>query len=163
MKSVNAPTTGIVCCDHIPDDSTVWQQIRSLRYELFYRIHGLPESVMDDGLDNNAWHVYATHGDRVIGYGRVTATPDSWWRVTAMVVATEFQRTGVGSRIMMALMDAAISQHARGLTLTARTSAVGFYLRHGFNTEGDIFPSAITGIPHIKMTLNLLNRQSGHL
>ena len=37
------------------------------------------------------------------------------------------------------------------LTLNGRLSAVGFYQKFGFHTQGEQFPSSTTEIPHITM------------
>ena len=139
----------------LPPGSDEWRQVRALRYALFYEMHGLPESIMDDGLDEGAHHVYIKHCEQVVAYGRATPLPDGRFLVTAMVVAPSFHQQGLGRQIMNAIIDIAWQQNAKGLTLKSRTTAAGFYAKFGFLATGGEFPSAITGIPHVNMKLQL--------
>ena len=153
--SATTPQPDTPLCEFIVPDSACWHQARRLRYKLFYQMHGLPESVMDDGLDAHAHHACITEGEEVIAYGRATRQKDDWFLVTAMVVTPERQKQGYGRRIMKGLIQKCIADNAKGLILKSRTTAAGFYATFGFIPRGEIFPSSITGIPHIEMILEL--------
>ena len=140
-------------CVMVTPFSDEWHQARALCYALFYEMHGLPWEVMDDGMDHNAFQVCVKTGDRVIASGRMTKLDNNRYDVTGMVVAPTLQHQGFGSIIMNRLIEIGKQQHAVGLTLKARTTAVHFYSKFGFVSQGDIFPSTITGVPHIRMTL----------
>ena len=60
---------------------------------------------------------------------------------------------GVGRAVLDSLVAAARARSDRAVTLHAQASAVGFYLRAGFQPEGALFEEA--NIPHQKMRLAL--------
>ncbi|MBN2524782.1 MAG: GNAT family N-acetyltransferase [Deltaproteobacteria bacterium] len=142
-------------CERVAPFSDEWHQVRELCYILFFQKHGLPRTVLDDGLDEDAHRVCIKRDGRVVASGRITKLPCNWYDVTAMVVASPLQRQGFGAAIMSCLIDIARQLGADGLTLKARTTAKGFYSRFGFVAKGKVFPSAKTGVPHVRMTLSL--------
>jgi predicted GNAT family N-acyltransferase len=66
-----------------------------------------------------------------------------------MAVRKEARGTGVGARVLEALIDKAQSLGYPELILNAQTHAMPFYVRAGFTAEGEEFEEA--GIPHRTM------------
>ena len=60
---------------------------------------------------------------------------------------------GVGSALLQALLQEAVSAGLSRVFLHAQTSAVDFYTRHGFTSRGEEFMDA--GIPHYYMERDL--------
>jgi predicted GNAT family N-acyltransferase len=61
---------------------------------------------------------------------------------------------GVGRVVLQGLLAAARERGDRAVTLNAQASAVGFYLRAGFEPVGSVFEEA--NISHQKMQLALV-------
>jgi GNAT superfamily N-acetyltransferase len=78
------------------------------------------------------------------------------WQVRGMAVSPPLQRSGVGGLMLMDLQRLA-AEHADGVRLmwcNARSSAVGFYERHGWVVASEAFVIESAG-PHFRMTRRL--------
>lgn len=61
------------------------------------------------------------------------------WRLRGMATLPEARGKGLGGRLLQACIAHVASQHGDLLWCNARTTASGFYLRHGFRQVGDTF------------------------
>lgn len=73
------------------------------------------------------------------------------WQLRGMATAPQLRGQGIGGRLIAAAIEEIRSRDGRVVWCDARTSAVGFYRRHGFIAEGEEFLHAETGIPHYRM------------
>ena len=83
-------------------------------------------------------YVVASVDRRVVGYGGLFFAADEA-HVTNLSVAADAQRQGVATRLMVALVDAALDRHMTALTLEVRagnTAAQGLYRRFGLAPAG---------------------------
>lgn len=135
--------------------SPEWKVARQLRYALFFEKHSLPQSVLDDGKEENAQHLVAAIDEHVVGYGRLSATTSSLFQISQMVVAPEFQGQGVGTAVLRTLIKLANSNGASLIELNARLPAVKFYSSEGFRTKGASFISDTTKVEHVVMQAEL--------
>jgi predicted GNAT family N-acyltransferase len=70
-----------------------------------------------------------------------------------MAVVKDWRGRGVGAAILMALVEAARRRGDVEVALSAQTHALGFYRRHGFSPEGEVYEEV--GIPHQAMRRSL--------
>lgn len=85
-----------------------------------------------------ACYIVARCGPRVVGYAGMWVLLDEA-HVTNVAVHPDFQRAGVGSRLLEGLMERAHLRGARRMTLEVRPSnhpAIALYLRYGFEHRG---------------------------
>ena len=68
-----------------------------------------------------------------------------------MIVSPRYQGQGYGVKLLLGLMQTAKNRGAKTIELNARTSAIGFYVKQGFQQVGQVYNSRSTGVPHIKM------------
>jgi predicted GNAT family N-acyltransferase len=68
------------------------------------------------------------------------------WQLRGMAVAPELQRRGLGER----LLDGVQREIGEPMWCNARTSAEGFYARHGWEPRGEVFDKPGIG-PHVRM------------
>ena len=68
-----------------------------------------------------------------------------------MVVSPSHQHQGYGEKLLLEIMQTAKNKGAKNIMLNARTTAVGFYKKLGFQQVGHVYSSQSTGVPHIKM------------
>jgi ribosomal protein S18 acetylase RimI-like enzyme len=73
------------------------------------------------------------------------------WQLRGMAVAVHRQRQGVGGAVLDAAVAELQRRGARIVWCDARTTAAGFYRRHGFTGDGPEFEHAETGLPHRRM------------
>jgi len=84
------------------------------------------------------FYIVARRAGEVVGYGGVMYIgPDA--HVTTLAAAPEFQRQGIGGRVLWHLARAAVAHGAENLTLEVRVSngaAIELYRRFGFVPAG---------------------------
>lgn len=130
---------------------THWYEARTLRYDLFFREKGLPESVLDDEVDEKSRH-FGIHGNgKLMAYCRLTPIGNNQYAVSQMVVDMTCQRSGYGTLLLKRMIHEASLKNADALELNARLTAVAFYSKHGFVEIGEVFNSKLTDVPHVKM------------
>jgi predicted GNAT family N-acyltransferase len=131
-----------------------WDSLRdhaqSLRVEVFVVEQGVPIELEWDEADEVSTHAVAyDEAGQVIATGRLL--PDG--HIGRMAVRKSARGKGIGSEVLAALLEEAKRRRFHELVLHAQTHAIDFYIKHGFQIEGDEFLEA--GIPHRRMTLTL--------
>lgn len=129
-----------------------WEKARPeasrIRFAVFVEEQRVPPEIELDEMDQECLHALAYAGDGTpVGTGRLL--PDG--HIGRMAVLRSHRGTGVGSAILIALIDAARARGDRAVALSAQTHALPFYRRHGFAEEGEVYEEA--GIPHQAMRL----------
>jgi predicted GNAT family N-acyltransferase len=124
-----------------------WPSLRGraepVRFTVFVTEQGVPPELELDEFDPLSLHALASdHDGTVLGTGRLL--PDG--HVGRMAVLPSARGRGIGSALLLALMAAARARGEREVVLSAQTHALGFYARHGFVAEGEIYDDA--GIAH---------------
>lgn len=90
------------------------------------------------GLRTSRYYVVARVDGRVVGYAGLMVSLDEA-HVTTIAVDPDWQRHGIGSRLLLNLNRAAAARGARHMTLEVRVSNIAgqqLYRRFGFETEG---------------------------
>ncbi len=119
-----------------------------IRLEVFVEEQRVPLEEELDARDAHCLHAIAYDADgRAMGTGRLL--PDG--HIGRMAVRKAWRGQGVGSLLLVALMDAARRRGDAEVVLDAQLHARPFYARHGFVEEGETFMDA--GIPHRVMRL----------
>ena len=72
-----------------------------------------------------------------------------------MAVDPSRQGSGVGAQVLSQAVAAAREAGAPLIWANARTTALGFYLRHGWQVAGEEFLASDTGLPHHPIRLDL--------
>jgi predicted GNAT family N-acyltransferase len=130
------------------------EHLRRIREAVFVHEQHVPSELEWDGSDESCLHVLAEDGAGVpIGTGRLL--PDG--HIGRMAVLATWRRRGVGSAILTELLRLAAEQAMTEVVLNAQTHALGFYQRHGFAADGEVFVDA--GIDHqcMRRTLSQAN------
>ncbi|MDQ5847966.1 MAG: GNAT family N-acetyltransferase [Pseudomonadota bacterium] len=126
-----------------------WENARSratpIRFEVFVKEQGVPAAIELDEADARSLHALAFHGAQVVGTGRLL--PDG--HVGRMAVLKQFRGKGIGSALLVKLVEAAKQRGERTLVLSAQVHAVDFYRAHGFRPQGEVYEEA--GIAHQDM------------
>ncbi|TNG02461.1 MAG: GNAT family N-acetyltransferase [Gammaproteobacteria bacterium] len=121
-----------------------------IRHKVFIMEQHVPNELEWDGMDDTARHTIAiTHDDHVIGCARLLSTG----QIGRMAVLPAYRNMGVGTELLSEMEKEAIQRGMRSVFLHAQTSALPFYIRHGYDEEGEIFYEA--DIPHKLMRKQL--------
>jgi predicted GNAT family N-acyltransferase len=125
-------------------------QARRIRFEVFVDEQRVPAEMEIDSADPDSLHAVAFGPDgSVVGTGRLL--PDG--HIGRMAVARQARGLGVGSALLLKLMDAARRRGDRQVELFAQMHAQRFYEKFGFEAVGPAFDDA--GIVHITMRAGL--------
>lgn len=116
-----------------------------IRQTVFVEEQRVPPEIEMDHLDAACVHAIAYAQARAVGTGRLL--PDG--HIGRMAVLKESRALGVGGAILERLVEEARRRGMREVVLSAQTHAIGFYRRHGFTEQGEVFDDA--GIPHQEM------------
>lgn len=128
-----------------------------LRTQVFVREQGVPPEIELDALDSLSRHALAFGPDgQVLGTGRLL--PDG--HIGRMAVDAGWRGRGVGGAVLEALVAEAARRGLQRVVLNAQVPALGFYRRHGFVEEGQVFVEA--GILHRAMWRAIGAAEGGH-
>ena len=131
-----------------------WQRdlgaLRAVREVVFVEEQKVPLELEWDDLDEYSNHVLARDlAGNAIGTARLT--PER--KIGRMAVLREWRGRGVGSALLLAMLDRAREHGWPEIELHAQVDAIPFYVRHGFEAFGDEFEEA--GIRHRHMRIAL--------
>lgn len=130
-----------------------WQRdhatLRRLRETVFVHEQGVPADIEWDGEDASAEHIIAELDHQPIACGRLMPSG----KIGRMAVLVEARNSGIGARVLAALIDLAMRRGLHRVYLHAQTHAAGFYARQAFVQEGARFLEA--GIEHVAMRREL--------
>lgn len=132
-------------------DDIFYRQAVELRYDLFFKKHGLPKSIIFDANEKISTHAAILNSNELIAYGRLTKTNENEFVISQMVVSPKHQNQGFGSKVLKSIMVLAIKNNAQKITLSARLTALSLYKNQGFSECGDVYLSAKTGVKHVEM------------
>jgi predicted GNAT family N-acyltransferase len=119
---------------------------QAVRYEVFVLEQQVPLEMEWDEMDALCIHIVAYDEEgQAVGTGRLL--PDG--HIGRMAVRQPARGSGIGARMLEALVEAARNRGDKEVMLNAQTQAETFYQRYGFVREGEVFMEA--GIPHIHM------------
>lgn len=124
----------------------------AVRKAVFMGEQGVTAEEEWDGLDTACTHFLAGPAEAPQGCARLLFKGDSA-KVQRVAVMPAQRGTGLGRRIMLAVLDHARSEGVRSVELDSQTHATGFYESLGFTAHGPEFDDA--GIPHRAMRLTL--------
>jgi predicted GNAT family N-acyltransferase len=121
-------------------------RLEQLRREVFVVEQQVPEELEWDGRDSVCRHALALDaGSAAIGCGRLLPEGD----IGRLVVRRAWRGRGVGSAILLRLIDVARYAGFERVGLNSRGDTTDFYARHGFVACGAQFTEA--GIVHQRM------------
>ena len=134
--------------------SASWQADRArlefVRRRVFIVEQKIPESEEWDDADENSSHVLAFFEKRdAVGTGRLEPTG----KIARLAVLGEYRGQGVGSAMLIRLVEEARQRDFDQVYLHAQTHALNFYKKFGFVSDEEIFSEG--GIPHVLARLDL--------
>ncbi len=123
-----------------PETKQEFDKYFDLRWRVLRKPWSQPKGSEQDEMDNDGIHIMAIIGDKVIGCGRGHFNSSIEAQIRYMAVDDDFQRLGVGLRILIALEEELTENGAKEIILKARENAVSLYEKHGYEIyqEGEI-------------------------
>jgi predicted GNAT family N-acyltransferase len=133
----------------VADWSADRADLERIRRAVFVEEQQIPEKDEWDDEDAGSVHVLALLNRDPVGTGRVNGAG----RIGRIAVFAGQRGRGIGTQILLRLLDEARRLGIREPYLHAQVQAVPFYEKLGFASRGDAFDEA--GIPHVRMSLVL--------
>ncbi|MGR6833744.1 GNAT family N-acetyltransferase [Aliivibrio wodanis] len=127
------------------------QAIREVRDTVFIQEQSIDPDIEFDGLDESAVHAIVYSNAQPVGTGRILDDG----HIGRIDILKAFRGQGLGSKIVLSLIDEAINQGYPRVYLGSQKHAIDFYTKLGFEPFGDEFMEA--GISHLSME-KLLNK-----
>lgn len=119
--------------------------IRSVRDSVFIHEQGIDPEIEFDGLDSSAIHALVSIDGKYVGTGRILNDG----HIGRIAILSDYRCLGLGSKIVLSLIDEATKKGYQRVYLGAQKQAIGFYNKLGFTPFGDEFIEA--GIVHLSM------------
>jgi len=122
--------------DQVVLQNNVLQPQDFVRLRVLTGFADIPVEHAKRALDGGLINVSAIYGDQLIGMGRMVGDGAMYWYLQEIIVLPEFQKQGVGAKIVNHLVDYAVSHSTTGkFTTIGGVSAKGkedFYRKLGF-------------------------------
>lgn len=119
--------------------------IRSVRDNVFIDEQGIAPEIEFDGLDRSAIHALVAVDGKYVGTGRILDDG----HIGRIAILSDYRGLGLGAKIVLSLIDEAITRDYQRVYLGAQKQAIGFYTKLGFTPFGEEFIEA--GIAHLSM------------
>ena len=133
-------------------DAAEYRAALNLRYDVFCREQGVPESEERDGRDHESLHLIAIDDGKVIGTCRILMIGDTS-QFSRLAVDMSLRRRGIATALLQAADQETLAAGGKRLVLHAQTYARSLYEQAGYRSRGREFTEA--GIEHIAMEKRL--------
>ena len=120
----------------------------SLRERILRRPFGLKFSEEELLAEKDHIHIIGLNGSEIIATA-VLVPEGMYCKMQRVVVKEDLVGTGIGTMMMKFCEEYAKEHGYKSIYCHARDSAVNFYLKNGYQAEGDYFDEDT--IPHLKM------------
>ncbi len=138
-----------------PETEKDYEDYYALRWQILRRPWGLPRGSEKDEREETSIHLMAYTEDRIpVGVGRAHFNSKNEAQVRFMAVDPHYQNNGIGSTLLAALERRVKIDGAKYIVLNSRETAIGFYKKNGYSSEGRIF-TLFDSIKHIKVRKDL--------
>lgn len=121
------------------------EAIRSIRDSVFIQEQQIDPEIEFDGLDSSAVHALVYCDGNAVGTGRILSDG----HIGRIAILKAYRGQGLGSKIVLSLIEEAVSQQYDRVYLGSQKHAIQFYEKLGFQPYGDEFIEA--NIPHLSM------------
>lgn len=119
--------------------------LSTIRSQVFIKEQNVPEDMEWDEFDESACHFLTLENDQAIACARLKGDG----QIGRMAVLADYRNKGTGTKLLQFVLQTAAEKNFKDVYLHAQVTAIVFYEKHGFVSQGDIFHEA--GIPHQAM------------
>ena len=125
------------------------EDIVAIRHEAFVIGRGVPVEIELDGRDSELLHFCMYDKDKLISYLRAEDIGNGMMHIGRVATSAHMRGKGYGRELFEYLFKYARENGFKSLEVSAVHTAVGFYEKLGFVSEGDYYLE--TGVNHIYM------------
>lgn len=131
------------------------EEVYPLRHRVLRPNRPRAACVWAQDTDPDTAHFAAILNTQIVGIASIAicprdGDPPNTWRLRGMATTPELQGEGIGAKVLATCLEHAKSRGGSLIWCNARTSALEFYRKYGFETVGDEFDTPGVG-PHFVM------------
>lgn len=139
---------------YISTTSILYKEAVAIRKELFFKNMKNSSDLIQDNFEESGIHIVCLNNDEVVGTGRLNIE-NSTSIISQMAIKANYQKQGVGAKILNELIGCSRAKDMTKIKLSARETAIAFYEKFKFVAFGNTYPSKKTGIIHQEMVLKI--------
>jgi predicted GNAT family N-acyltransferase len=129
--------------------SKQYQEMVNLRMDILRRPLGMQFSEEDLAKEKNDILLGAYDEDELVACCILTAIAPLTCQLRQMAVHQKMQRNGIGAALMIFAENVARDAGYRKMIMHARKTAIGFYEKLGYQTQGEEFTEV--NLPHMEL------------
>jgi len=137
----------------IPYGSLHYEAAVALRVDILRKPFGLSFHPQEREQEKDYIHIAGFKGEQVVATAALVLEGEVC-KMQRVVVDMKMQNSGIGSKMMVFCEEYARAQGFKSIYCHARDTAVQFYLKNGYTSEGAYFDEDT--LPHLKMGKVLL-------
>ena len=133
-----------------PSSSEEFKEYDLFRWEILRKPIGKSIESLKDEYEDSSYHLIGVIDNKIIACGRLHFNSDNEAQIRYMAIDENFQRKGIGVKIIELLEAEAKKKQINKIILNARNYVVEFYAKSGYKAVRK-YESSDTGIPHTTM------------
>ena len=134
-----------------PETKKDYENYFDIRWQILRRPWGCPRGSEKDDLEETSIHLMAYTENKIpVGAGRAHFNSAAQAQIRFMAVVPDYRNNGIGGTLLSGLERRVKIGGAKYIVLNSRETAVGFYKKHGYSTEGRAV-TLFSQLKHVKM------------
>jgi predicted GNAT family N-acyltransferase len=133
-----------------PNSKNEFLEYDLFRWRLLREPIGKTIKSLKDDFEDFSFHLIGIKDNQIIACGRLHFNSKTEAQIRYMAVEKNFQRNGIGRKILKILEKEAKNKNAKKIVLNARDHAINFYKSSNYKVVGK-YTGSDTGIPHTTM------------
>ena len=133
-----------------PSSSEEFKEYDLFRWEILRKPIGKSIESLKDEYEDSSYHQIGVIDNKIIACGRLNFNSDNEAQIRYMAIDENFQRKGIGVKIIELLEAEAKKKRINKIVLNARNHEIEFYAKSGYKAVRK-YEGSDTGIPHTTM------------
>ena len=133
-----------------PSSSEEFKEYDLLRWKILRKPIGKSIESLKDEYEDSSYHLIGVIDNKIIACGRLHFNSDNEAQIRYMAIDENFQRKGIGVKIIELLEAEAKKKQINKIVLNARDHVIEFYAKSGYKAVRK-YEGSDTGIPHTTM------------
>ena len=133
-----------------PSSSEEFKEYDLFRWEILRKPIGKSIESLKDEFEDSSYHLIGLIDNKIIACGRLHFNSDNEAQIRYMAIDENFQRKGIGVKIIELLEAEAKKKQINKIVLNARNHVIKFYAKSGYRAVRK-YEGSDTGIPHTTM------------
>ena len=133
-----------------PSSSEEFKEYDLFRWEILRKPLGKSIKSLKDEYEDSSYHLIGVIDNKIIACGRLHFNSDNEAQIRYMAIDENFQRKGIGVKIIELLEAEAKKKQINKIVLNARNHVIEFYAKSGYKAVRK-YEGSVTGIPHTTM------------